>query len=501
MPVGHRASIRGALMALGMLAAAAADAEQLYSIDVANDRLMSLDSTTGAVTEIGPLGADALDIDLVFTADGTLWGLNSGSGTRVDLWQIDTATGAIVSSAQVFDGAIPVPLAEGLAARGNQLVIAYDQTGSSNSNTVANLSTTGTVSGGVATSVDVDGLGNGHANPFTLYGSDRDPGLETLVFGLDPGSGVTNPIASVSHTIGFHDLVTVPGEVIVIDTFAQQLHRLDIVTGAPIGAPVTLSPNLACNGLALDAGGASLVLSPDVTTDLSGTRVEDQDVASDDGAGSVVTLALGTLPIASDITAYARAANGDLLFSLDTTVDLDGVVARPGDVVRYDGTSYSIEFDAAAAGVPFTAQTDAVSVAAGGILLSFDTTVDLGEGIVAADEDLVVWDGAYFNWVFIGSSHGLDARLDVDAARELGGGRYLLSFDTAGEIAGFDFDDEDVLEFDPSGPGWSLHYDGSSAHPPLVAADVTAVPEPGALLQLLAGAGLLAALPRRRNGG
>jgi hypothetical protein len=122
-----------------------------------------------------------------------------------------------------------------------------------------------------------------------------------------------------------------------------------------------------------------------------------------------------------------------------------GVVARPGDVVRYDGVAYSIEFDAAAAGLPSGVETDATSLSANGLLLSFDTTVDLGGGLVVADEDLVHWNGATFALAMDGSAEGLDSALDVDAAQDLGGGALVMSFDIAGTIGGIDFADEDVV--------------------------------------------------------
>ena len=92
--------------------------------------------------------------------------------------------------------------------------------------------------------------------------------------------------------------------------------------------------------------------------------------------------------------------------------------------------------------------TDATSLAPGGLLLSFDTTVDLGAGLIAADEDLVRWNGSSFSLAFDGSTEGLDPSLGIDAAQDLGGGAFMISFDTTGQIAGIVFDDEDVLRFD-----------------------------------------------------
>ena len=244
--------------------------------------------------------------------------------------------------------------------------------------------------------------------------------------------------------------------------------------------------------------------SPDITIDLGASVIAaDEDVALDNQLGLVMLENLGVLPDASDVIALGLDVNGDRLLAFETTTALaGGVVARPGDVIRYDGAAYSIAFDAAAAGLPNGIATDAASLSPGGLLLSFDTTVDLGGGLVAADEDLVDWDGVSFAIAFDGSAEGLDTALDIDAAQDLGGGAFAMSFDTAGEVGGIVFDDDDVLRFD--GSSWTLEFDASAANPNWAAADLDAVtvPEPSAgLLLLLGGAGLAGwASMRERSG-
>jgi hypothetical protein len=141
-----------------------------------------------------------------------------------------------------------------------------------------------------------------------------------------------------------------------------------------------------------------IAASSDITIDLGASVVTaDEDVAVDTQLGIVMLENLGVLPDASDVIALGLDVDGDRFIAFDTTTALaGGVVARPGDVVRYDGAAYSIEFDAAAAGLPSGVETDATSLSANGLLLSFDTTVDLGGGLVVADEDLVNWNGATF---------------------------------------------------------------------------------------------------------
>jgi hypothetical protein len=232
--------------------------------------------------------------------------------------------------------------------------------------------------------------------------------------------------------------------------------------------------------------------SPDITIDLGASVIAaDEDVALDNQLGVVMLENLGTLPDASDVIALGLDANGDRFISFDTTTALaGGVVAGPGDVVRYDGAAYSIEFDALAEGLPRGVATDATSKSANGLFLSFDTTVDLGAGLIAADEDVVDWNGTSFTLAFDGSLAGLDGALDVDAVQGLDAGSFLLSFDTTGQIAGLVFDDEDVMRFD--GVNWSVEFDASAANSSWAAADLDAlmvpVPEPSVGWMLLLGA-------------
>jgi len=87
-----------------------------------------------------------------------------------------------------------------------------------------------------------------------------------------------------------------------------------------------------------------------------------------------------------------------------------------------------------------------------------------------------------------------------DAAQAVGGGAFLMSFDTTGVVSGIVFDDEDVLRFD--GANWSMEFDASAVNSAWSAADLDAVmvPEPAfGILLVFGAAGLtgLAKLKRR----
>jgi hypothetical protein len=222
---------------------------------------------------------------------------------------------------------------------------------------------------------------------------------------------------------------------------------------------------------------ASIEVSSDTTVTLTTQTLGDESVAKDDLAatGTVALVSLGPLPASADVDAYQRLPGGDQLFSVDTTVDL-GFPATPADVVRWDGVAYSQDFDASAYGVPGNANVDAMTRewAQGDLLLSFDTTMELA-GTLVEDEDLVRFDGLNFTLFFDGTAVGVPATLDLDAAYLLFNGHLLLSFDGSGTIAGVALDDEDVLEYDPTLGIWELAYDGSAQHADWSTADLDAL--------------------------
>jgi hypothetical protein len=111
--------------------------------------------------------------------------------------------------------------------------------------------------------------------------------------------------------------------------------------------------------------GAQVRYAPDVTVELSGTTVADEKVADDDLMGTVGLANLGNLPVSVEVDAYT-SVQGESLFSLDTTAALPGAVTIvPADIVRYDGASYTIEFDAIGNGIPDSANVDAVMQSGG----------------------------------------------------------------------------------------------------------------------------------------
>jgi len=220
----------------------------------------------------------------------------------------------------------------------------------------------------------------------------------------------------------------------------------------------------------------NVIYSSDITLDLAGLVVTDENAALDDLNGIVIPQDIGTIPSNADLSLFHRYQSGDVLLAFDITVELPGaVVAHPFDVVRRSGSAYSIEFDGSAEGVPAGARLDALSVDGNGnLLMSFDTTIAL-PGLTAADEDVVLFDGNDFSLVFDGSAAGLPSGVDLDALHFApDSGLLYLSFDIGGSIGGVNFNDEDLLVHNPAGASWGLAYNGSAEHAAWSAGDLDA---------------------------
>ena len=246
----------------------------------------------------------------------------------------------------------------------------------------------------------------------------------------------------------------------------------------------------------------SMDLSPDVPLNVGGVYVADHEVAVDLENGGVQVALVGGLPREASIDAYHVLPSGEELFSLDTAATLPGGVhAIPGDVVRWNGTAYSMEFDALAAGLSRRVNVDAVSQDGSGLWLSFDVAVSL-PGFAAQDHDLVSYGPSGFSMRLDGAAEGIAPALDVDGVHLWPGGWLALSFDGSGRVGGVDFADEDVMLLDSTTGIWRMHADGSEVDPAWRAVDVEAVhfvPEPSAALSLAFASLGLALLTRLRR--
>jgi len=113
------------------------------------------------------------------------------------------------------------------------------------------------------------------------------------------------------------------------------------------------------------------------------------------------------------------AATGDLLLSFDVSVDLSGLDVADEDLVAFDGSVFSLYFDGSAHGVSEALDLDAAHYVEsnGNLALSFDGSGVIG-GIAFDDEDVLEFEPGSGLWTlaFDGSvEHAGWAPADLDA--------------------------------------------------------------------------------------
>ncbi len=158
------------------------------------------------------------------------------------------------------------------------------------------------------------------------------------------------------------------------------------------------------------------------------------------------------------VDALHRKDSRDWLFSVETTAILDGIVASPSDVMEHHVSSggYAKRFDGAGNGVPPGVNVDAVFLDGGDggdLVLSFDVPVALG-GATYEPSDLVRFNGSSFSLFFDASAAippmppsanvtGADRRGDIT----------VLSFDAPVTLGSQTFLPGDLVSWNGSGFG------------------------------------------------
>ena len=212
---------------------------------------------------------------------------------------------------------------------------------------------------------------------------------------------------------------------------------------------------------ALNETGPLVFYSPDITFELDGQVVRDHQIVEVDQNGIFELLGLTGLPPNASVNAFHHAGEDLYLFSLDTIAELSGIVFRPADVIAYSNGVHVLYFDSLTTGIPPGVQVNAVTEDGPDLLLSFDITVDLPGGPYF-DHDLVRWDGTSFSLALDGAAAGIPHKLDINAAHLMPDGTFWLSFDTGGLIGGVRFARSDVLALYPTSGTWSMSLDHGS---------------------------------------
>jgi hypothetical protein len=175
-------------------------------------------------------------------------------------------------------------------------------------------------------------------------------------------------------------------------------------------------------------------------------------------------------------TSIPPSGNNGLYLSLTGNQTMAGVASADEDILRFDGSSWSLFFDGSDVGVG-SPDLFAFSVLdADTILMAFHANVTV-QGIAATPQDVLRFDATSlgattagtFSMYFDGSDVGFEATSEkIDSITLLSDGRLLLSTTGNPAVPGLSgLADEDILAFTPTSLGnttagsWTWYFDGS----------------------------------------
>jgi len=159
----------------------------------------------------------------------------------------------------------------------------------------------------------------------------------------------------------------------------------------------------------------------------------------------------GSLPAEVNIDAVS-IFGAKVIFSLDSDAVLpDMGLAADEDLISFDGYSLGLWWDGSANGLPPEVNLDAVHIVSPSVFLfSLEEDAVLPGVGLAADEDVIRCSGGVFSMELDGSAIGIPPEADVDAIALLPDTTpltYILSLRGANEIAGKLYDDADLIAY------------------------------------------------------
>lgn len=206
------------------------------------------------------------------------------------------------------------------------------------------------------------------------------------------------------------------------------------------------------------AAAATIYVTPDVPADLSGTTYKASDIAL--GADATYSLALA-LPANARLDALQRLSTGQWLVSFEAPTRLGTTEYDPRDVVRTDGTTYTLYWSGAANGIPAGVNVDAIALAGSDtapLLLSVDVPAQIG-GLNVRPGDVLKWSAGVYTKSFDATAAGVPEGVNTVGLDALGANGLLLSFDVPVDLGTLRALPGDVVSW--NGLGFSMFRKGS----------------------------------------
>ncbi len=198
--------------------------------------------------------------------------------------------------------------------------------------------------------------------------------------------------------------------------------------------------------LAAPAKAQEYLFAVDVPSDLGGSTFTPWSLVDRTSTSYVESAAL---PSPLHVASLHRENDGDWLFSVRWPVDLGGATYEPRDVIRWDGSSYSLEFDGEASDLPPEVTIDALyrSPDNDELVLSVDLPVEPSGDVLAPGDLFQPFDG--FSKVFEAKAFDIPAELNLVAATaDPESGNLLLAFDLPGKLLDLETKPGEIVSWD-----------------------------------------------------
>ncbi|MEM6715914.1 MAG: Calx-beta domain-containing protein, partial [Cyanobacteria bacterium P01_C01_bin.147] len=464
----------------GIVVRAAGDVEPLSEISIADVTVNEVAGTAEfTVSRSGPSDTE-VTVDFA-TVDGT-----AAAGS-----DYTAASGTVTFAAGITEQTISVNITD-------DTVVEADETFSVNLSNAAGATIADAQGIGTIVDDDVALLPELSITDVTVNEAD---GTATFTVSLSEASdsAITVDFATADGTaVAGSDYTGGTGTLTFAAGVTEQTISVAITDNAVVEADETFSVNLsnASGATIVDAQGIGTILNDDIDNgsgvenllfslnnaqDLGGLSVTSLDIVQFDGVGfnlffdgSDVGLSSSDLGVNLEIDAIDAISDTEILLSFNLAFNLPGLGAvDDSDILKFEATSlgdstegsFSLYFDGSDVGLTTGGEDiDAItSLPDGSLLLSTTTNLNPGGGVIALDEDIVLFTptslgedtSGTFSLFFDGSDVGLvdGSGDDIDAFAINTAGDFFFSSDVSFAVTEISGSNEDVFAFTPDSTG------------------------------------------------
>lgn len=255
------------------------------------------------------------------------------------------------------------------------------------------------------------------------------------------------------------------GDIFVRDTILGTTRRVSVASNGAEGiGGEAMYPTISVTGEFIAFKSAATNLVPGDTNGVADIFIYEHDPLPP-SQGTATPVATSTLP----------STGNPLFISLANDQTIAGIASADEDVLRFDGSTWSLFFDGSDVSLGGTDLTAFSMIDSDSLLMTFNTSVTVN-GISVAPQDVVRFDATAlgettagtFSMYLDGSDVALTTSAEsLDAISLLADERVLISTTGNVSVTGVTGTDEDILAFTPTSLGnttsgtWAMYFDGS----------------------------------------